>query len=87
MGYLLKKLGYEKLTILEKSNRIGGKSRTINIDGIPYGFFAWMMRSLKDMGTKFLSGPCKETIALLEEFKTGNRMKPGHTQGNLLLEN
>jgi hypothetical protein len=39
MGYLLTQLGYKKVTILEKSNRVGGKSKTINIDGIPYGSF------------------------------------------------
>jgi hypothetical protein len=43
MASLLKKRGYTNVTILEKTNRIGGKSYTVHKDGVPY-----------EMGTCFL---------------------------------
>jgi len=43
MASLLKKRGYDNVTILEKTNRIGGKSYTIHKDRVPY-----------EMGTCFL---------------------------------
>jgi hypothetical protein len=43
MASLLKKRGYDNVTILEKTNRIGGKSYTWHRDGVPY-----------EMGTCFL---------------------------------
>lgn len=55
MAHMLKTMGYSNVRVLEKSNRIGGKSKSIKIDGIPH-----------EMGTCFLTTQYEEVNSLAE---------------------
>ena len=58
MAYLLKEEGFKDITIFEKSNRVGGMSKTINYRGAP-----------QEMGTCYLSPDYeKNVIELINEF-------------------
>ena len=58
MAYLLKGKGFKHITIFEKSDRIGGKSKTINYRGVP-----------QEMGTSYLTSDYEENvIELVRKF-------------------
>lgn len=63
MAYLLKKKGFRDITILEKRNRPGGKSLTINYRG-----------AAQEMGTCYLSPDYEENIIALSNKFTGDKL-------------
>uniref|UniRef100_A0A7M5UXT1 Amine oxidase domain-containing protein n=2 Tax=Clytia hemisphaerica TaxID=252671 RepID=A0A7M5UXT1_9CNID len=65
MAYLLKQRGFKNIQILEASNRIGGKSRTINYRGANH-----------EMGTCYLSADYEHNILRLVNQFTQSATKP-----------
>ena len=62
MALQLKKQGYEKVTIFEKSGRVGGKSYDIQYRGVKYS-----------LGTTFLEPDYFESVVpLAREYNAGN---------------
>lgn len=57
MGHMLKQMGYTNIKILEKSDRIGGKSRTVFIDDLPH-----------ELGTCFLHSQYNQIMKLIKEY-------------------
>ncbi len=57
MANLLKQRGFEKVIVLEKKKRIGGKSKTVFYDKVPY-----------ELGTVFAGAAYATTLDLLKEF-------------------
>ena len=51
MAYLLKEKGFKDITIFEKSDRIGGKSKTVNYRGVP-----------QEMGTCYIAPDYEDNI-------------------------
>jgi len=70
MGHLLKEHGYTNVIILEKNERVGGKSYTIyheeNGYTVPH-----------EMGTCFMHQGYKRTMDLIEKFNVGPYLKTG----------
>ncbi|XP_069107937.1 uncharacterized protein [Argopecten irradians] len=61
MAYRLKEEGYTRVTVFEKNNYIGGKSRTINYRETPH-----------DMGTVYTQPDYTEIYKLVEKFNAGD---------------
>ena len=62
MALKLKKLGYQDITIFEKTGRVGGKSYDINYKGVPY-----------PLGTVFLEPTYFDNvIPLAREYNVGD---------------
>ena len=62
MALKLKKLGYQDITIFEKTGRVGGKSCDINYKGVPY-----------PLGTVFLEPTYFDNvIPLAREYNVGD---------------
>ena len=68
MAYLLKQKGFTNVEILEKSSRIGGKSRTLWHNGVPNemgtAYIGSSYKHLKDLVRKYLPNGTVEIPAL-----------------------
>jgi len=65
MASLLKHRGFDKVTILEKTNRVGGKSYTVKEENIPH-----------EMGTCFAHCAYDRIFALNEKYGASRVVKP-----------
>ena len=68
MATLLKQKGFEDITILEKSNRLAGKSFTLNYRGAP-----------QEMGTVYVSVDYEENIIQLIRTYNNDTLVPGQS--------
>jgi hypothetical protein len=70
MASLLTHRGFERVTVLERSDRVGGKSLTVSHGGLPH-----------EMGTCYLHPGYKEIDALVAQYGLPAEIKPGGREG------
>ena len=70
MAHLLRRRGFERVTVLERTEQIGGRLQTVEHDGLPH-----------EVGACYLSSSYSTVRALIEEYGGGPLVKPGGRDG------